>query len=357
MSNRTELIQPPPDVLAVVIPPQVRDGWRTNPTPELLRRLEFLAACGPRPSNEEAWMRLMHCRAVRAAWETYVYSAYACGFFEGKRGRELRGRLASRDPDDFRSAMAECLACWFLAGKHQFVVTADAPGRGAKVLDMAAVIVDQDVGIEVKAPRREMPSAGEAWSGHDSDLLCHCLDAANKQFTDDVPNILVLVPELRTPVYQLRVQLVTALYGEEKITCLIDTRTGGPAGPVTTEFFPEGKLLRRRQPSGALIKPDGSPSFTRISAVIVIEEDMQERFPPPNPLLLADEETAHQIWPLWKRASDLYRGHDNVAWIDHHILVAHNPFACHPLNTELFTEHIQFKDLGGGFGWSDGEPL
>ncbi len=328
MSPQSSLVQPPADVLSKVIPPGVREKWRANPTEHLIRRLEYLCASGPRPSDALAAMRMVPRRAVRAAWETYVYSAYACGFFTGHKGKDLRGRLASSDPENFRSAMAECMACWFLAGRLRLPVSGDARGRGKKILDMRTVIGGQDVGVEVKAPYRECPSDGQPWFGHDGDLIKKALDAANKQFADKVPNILVLAPEFRTPVHELRQQLVSPLYGEEKITCTIDTRTGTPAGPVTTEFSPEGKLLRTRQPNGAKIKPTGKPGFTRVSAIVVIEEVIREKCFPP------------------------IRG-----WVDHKVLVAHNLHAARPLSPEIFREYVQFTDVGKGYGWSDGAPL
>ena len=69
-------------------------------------------------------------------FEGLELESFACGFFEGPRGLEIRGRLASRDPADFRSAMAECMACWFIAGRLGLPVSGDAPGRGTKQLDM-----------------------------------------------------------------------------------------------------------------------------------------------------------------------------------------------------------------------------
>ena len=354
------LIKPPPDPLRVAIPPNIRDKWRRNPTPELIRRLEFLCACGPKPSDALERARLMHYRAVRAAWETYVYCAFACEFFDGDRGKELLARLRSRKPENLRSAMAECLACWFLAGRLALPVEGDAPGRGKKKLDMRTVIDDQSVGVEVKAPYSELPPEGQPWCGHDGDLLAQCLDRANRQFANDTANILILVPELKTPVSTLRVQLGSALYGEEKITCPIDTRTGGPAGPVTTKFFPEGMLLRRRQPDGKLVKRDGTPGFTRVSAVIVIEEQMKEKYPHPITTLghtMAEKNTA-VAQELWDRQMALYEDRSNECWMDHVILVAHNPYASYPLSPVLFREYVQFEDIGDGrYGWNDGEPL
>ena len=68
------------------------------------------------------------------------------------------------------------------------------------------------------------------------------------------------------------------------------------------------------------------PGFTRVSAVVVIEEDF-------------------------------HYGSENYCCRDHMILVAHNPFACHPLSAEIFRDYVQFMDVGNGYGWSDGEPL
>ncbi len=177
---RRKLMGLPANPLLTAIPHDARDSWRSRPTPELVRRLEILCASGPRPAERVQAVRLMYDRAVRAAWETYVFCAFACGLFEGQRGKELRGRFGSRSDDDFRSAMAECQACWFLAGRLGFPVSGKAPGRGNKMLDMKAVIDDQDVGVEVKAPYREPPPAGQAWSDHDGEALAQCLDAANK---------------------------------------------------------------------------------------------------------------------------------------------------------------------------------
>ena len=353
---RRKLMGLPANPLLTAIPHDARDSWRSRPTPELVRRLEILCASGPRPAERVQAVRLMYDRAVRAAWETYVFCAFACGLFEGQRGKELRGRFGSRSDDDFRSAMAECQACWFLAGRLGFPVSGKAPGRGNKMLDMKAVIDDQDVGVEVKAPYREPPPAGQAWSDHDGEALAQCLDAANKQFANDVPNILVLSPQLRTPVSILRTQLVSALYGQEKITCPIDTRTGGRAGPVSTEFSPDGRLLRRRQLTGAPVKRDGTPGFTRVSAVIVIEEQLRQKYPHPS-MAVGNSAVTAEVEIAWQKQEALYWARENECWVDHNVLVAHNPHAPYPLDPERFSSFVQFTDIGEGYGWSDGERL
>jgi hypothetical protein len=245
---------------------------------------------------------------------------------EGDRGRDLRGRLASRKDDEFHSAVAECMACWFLAGRLQLPVDAIAPGRNGKNLDLRVFLDGREVGVEVKAPYRERPR-GDFKSFGEVRSLEQCLVAGNKQFRDDTPNILIIVPHLPVPICWTRSQLFTAFYGEKGTWVYpIDRRTGQPAGPTTVDILPTGNFVRRRRPNGASVKISGLPGFTRVSAVIVIEERLRNVC-------------------------------DGSYWIDHDILVAHNPCAHHALSPDLFSGCIQFMNLGKGFGWSDGAPL
>lgn len=322
---KRELIKPPQDVLSELIPLNIRDGWRARPTEELTKRLRYLCASGPAPSEDGRYKYMLRDRAKRAAWETYLYSAFACGFFEEPKGSDLRGRLESREHSDFRSAIAECMTCWFIASKLHFPVYPDAKGRGQKVLDMRIVADQQDIGVEVKAPYTA-PEQGKTVWGHDGLHLAAAMTAANKQFDKGVPNLLVLAPQLRRPVYSLREQLTTAVYGEMKLTMPYDMSRGCAAGPIEMEFSREGKLLQRRKPNGKTVKPDGMPGFTRISAVLVIEE-----------------------------TGPHFGGGRTEAWFGHSALVAHNPYAEHDLAPRLFGEFVQ--DLGDGYGWSDGEPI
>jgi len=227
--------------------------------------------------------------------------------------------------------MAECATCWLLSGRFRLPVHAYAPGRKKKKLDMSTVMDGQDVGIEVKAPYREPPR--RFWMGDDAHLLRQCLDSANKQFSSEVANVLVIVPQVRTRVFSDRDQLVTALYGQERITFFVNTETGA-ASEETIEFSPEGRLLRRRLPSGRPVKPSGEPGYTRVSAVIVVEESPSE------------------VW-LRKAHSARMTG----VWMHHDMLVAHNPHAQYPIGPDFFRGYVQFMDLGEGYGWNDGEPL
>lgn len=213
------------------------------------------------------------------------------------------------------------------------MVHADAQGRNGKMLDMRTVINGQEVGVEVKAPYQEPEPPRQCWIGDDASRLRQCLDTANTQFSNDVANILIIVPHLRTSVFNDRVQLVSALYGQEKIILTMDTETGTTIDE-TTKFFPDGRLLRRRLPNGRWLKPSRDPGFTRVSAVIVVEERMED-----------------------KQTGSLHSARKTKAWIDHDILVAHNPHALYPMSPDFFRCYVQFMDLGGGYGWSDGESL
>ena len=41
-------------------------------------------------------------RAYKAAWDTYLHAAYACGLLSGKNGVDIIGRLTDTDNDNFQ---------------------------------------------------------------------------------------------------------------------------------------------------------------------------------------------------------------------------------------------------------------
>jgi len=210
-------LAPPNDPLKAVFTEEVRDRWRRTLNEELLHRLKVLCAFGSHPSDPARDRELRFLRAQKAAWETYTFTAYACGMFEGERGNDIRKRLTSRKPDCFRSAMAECEVCWFLAGRMRLPVDPTSPGRSGKNLDMQVVLAGQEVGVEVKAPFRATP-AQHFWYGDDSDKIAQAMKSANEQFDDERPNLLCLVPSLRCPMFSRRYDLLKAAYGQSMIT-------------------------------------------------------------------------------------------------------------------------------------------
>jgi hypothetical protein len=356
-------LSPPEDPLREVFTADVLGQWRfaAASSEDLCFRLRILEACGPYPSDALAADELRFYRAWKAAWETYLYAAFVCGMFQGERGNDLRSRLRGADQDGFRSAMAECEVCWFLAGRMRLPVCATAPGRGKHNLDMELRLPGRVIGVEVKAPFRERPQPPPGkhvvvWSGDDADKIAQCLEAANRQFTDETANILAILPRLRRAMCSHRRDLVKAAYGESKITFAVNTQTG-EGGPVETKFFPEGKFLNPNRPGGGLLKRDGLPAYRRISIVLCIEEKLAEKHPCPSPLALLDQDHRYEVWPIWKRERDLCLGPDNEKWVDHDVLVLHNPYAYHPLPQDMWSKFPQFVPVGDEMKWTDGQKV
>jgi len=325
----------------------------THPSVNLIFRLAVIQAHGPYPSEAIPAIRLRSLRAYKAAWNTYFLAAFACKMFEGEKGKDIRSRLTGTDDDNFRSAMAECLVCWFLAGRMKLNIDPFAPGRNGRNLEMVIKLAEGDIGVEVKAPFRETPEG--AWSGDDADKIEKALEVANRQFSDQDRNMLFIVPRLRIPVYSHRRDLIRAAYGQEKITMPLNTETGEAAGSISTEFFQDGKFLNTTKPGsgGKPIKPDGLPAYRRISAIICIEEKRWEKYPHPNPLELLQKEHRNEIWPMWEKAQKQYFSQDNEIWIDHDVLVLHNPYAYHPINKDMWNEFPQFVPEKGVMKWTD----
>jgi len=346
---------PPADPLREVFTEDVRRTWRESLDQDILHRLQVLCACGPYPSDSTAAIQLRRLRAQEAAWETYLFTAFACGMFEGDRGKELRSRLASRDPEDFRSAMAECEACWFLAGRMRLPVDPVAPGRRGKNLDMRVVFGNGDFGVEVKAPHRERPLRG-MWCGDDSDKISQAMEAANKQFDRQKPNLLCIVPTLRSRMFSERRDLLKAAFGQSMITWQVNPRTA-EYGPTHVEFQPDGKFLNTERPGGKPLKPDGFPGYRRISAVICIEEKLAEKYPLSIPFFALDDELRHSMMPHWERTRDLHFSEENEVWIDHDVLVLHNPYAYHSVPQDIWSEFPQLVPVDDLMQWTDGAEV
>jgi hypothetical protein len=243
---------PPQDPLKAVFTQEVRDGWQHFRKDEVQRRLSVLNACDSCPNDPTRDWDLRHFRARRAAWETYIFTAFACGMLEGERGKDIRGRLTSKDSGDFRSAMSECEVCWFLAGRMRFPLDPVAPGRNGNILDMKFLLNDQEVGVEVKAPYSEQPSQ-QFVVGDESHKIMEAMKSANNQFSDEQPNLLCLVPSLCRPMFSHRHDLLRAAYGQSKLFFSVNLETDEDI-PPWTEFCPDGKFLNTKLP-----KKMGSP--------------------------------------------------------------------------------------------------
>ncbi len=285
-----------------------------HPTEQLKDRIDKLTLCDSKAPNSflNAWGR---------AWADYVAAASACGMFEGDDGRELLGRLRGVNDGGFRSAIAECFACWFFAKQLRLPVSPRPHGRPGKKLEF---LVDLPTGpscVEVKAPYRK-PPRNRVWSGDDTDKLVKCLDEANKQFAKDATNILVIVPRLRTSVCAVRYQLVRAFLGEITVTVPIDMGTGARAGPAEGKFLQEGKFLKLYRDEGDCY--DLTPRFTRVGAVVCIED---------------------------------YVNITEPLKVVHSAVVLINPFADRLVDRTVFSAYPQISLEDNALQWSDGRHL
>jgi len=292
---------------AIFTPDVITTLWRvSSPSPSLDFRLRVLAAGDLNPNYPNRTLR-----AYKSAWEVYLLTGFACGLFEGEHGTDLRARLTGIDDDNFRSALSECLAAWYLAGRLKLRIEPRPEGRSGHPLEFAIKLDDGEIKVEVKAPYRAITS--DFWWGDDADLLESALRQANKQFRQGDPNLLVVVPSLRLPVFDVgnRRPIERAFIGETVIQIPIDTRTGGPAGPEKLAFKEFGRFA----------KTWPEPRFTRVGAALFLNEYVNEH----------------------------YAGSE----VKHRALIVHNPYALVPLPRDLWTCIPEFFCDAGRWRWSD----
>jgi hypothetical protein len=319
------------DYLDCIFTTGVREAWRNRPSEDVIWRLHVLEACGPYPSDQMDAMRVARFRALKASWEAYLAAGDSCGLFDGNRGNDMRARLTDRNPGNFRSALAECLACWFLRCHLGLHVEPDTAGRGAKNCDMHLRLDDLSVGVEVKAPFRARSPNGEGWCGGEDDKLSEAINAANKQMDDRCPNLLVLVPDLRTSICEARTDLLRAAFGVTYGTLDVDPITH-QTGPFRLEFDAAGRFLRPQ-------KPGGLPGCQRISAILCIE---------PQTITT----NCRSILDLW-----FFDCQRSQAVVDHRGVVIHNPCAYHSLPRDIWGDCPQLLPDGqGSVVWTDGKP-
>jgi len=241
-----------------------------------------------------------------------------------------------------------------MAGRKRYPVFADMKGRDEKVLDLGVTINDIKTGIEVKSPFRERPDT--EWSGGESDKIVSAIEQADKQFDDSTPNLLVVVPELRVPIRWHREYLLHACFGSSVYRGEFDP-SAGRARNFKFEFDPAGKFFRTTRPDGKVMKADGFPAHRRISALLCIEEFVEHMCPMPDYRAFAIPDLPVDIRDALLDQHWRYHRPDNQTWIDHAVMVVHNPYALHPLSQASWNEFPQFVfDTDGVGQWTDGEP-
>ena len=140
------------------------------------------------------------------------------------------------------------------------------------------------------------------------------------------------------------------------ITWPLDTKRA-EMPPIESVFVPDGKFLNTETPGGRLLKSDGFPAFRRISLLVCLEERMEEKYPFPHPTALVDNHSRSDIWPNWGRARDSYYSIENVAWIEHNVLIIHNPYAYYSISNDLFNQFPQLIPIGDEMKWTDGKKI
>lgn len=315
---------PPPNPLKEVFNADSLRRLRsyTSRSKQLDLRLKVLTASGPYPREPSSAHVLENCRALKAAWDTYIHAAYACGLMKGSDGNDRLARLRDTDDENFRSALAECQACWYFSGKLRLSVEPPPPAKGGRRPDLVVHLPSGPAFVEVKAPYKDPPTE-RTWCGDDADTLAGCVDEANGQFKKNGINILCIVPSLRIPVYGSRYQLLRAFIAEEKIQVPLNLNTGEMTGPARSIFSPDGKFLSLRYKSGR------DTAFRRVGAVVSIEG-----------------------WPVTRNTNIHPRTH-----IEHKVLVLHNPFAHHPIPENIWGDSPQFVQKDGTMSWTDGRGL
>jgi hypothetical protein len=255
--------------------------------------------------------------AQRSAWNGYLRAADSCGLLADPYGKDLAARLTNVSDVQFRSAMAECQAAWYLSKKLGLDASARPRGKGASELELLVKLPDGDVHVEVKSPLRVGIADGVARELDDSDILDRCLADASKQLREDARNLVMLVGRLTLGVDARRF-FVKAFYAQEKFVIpILANRTRGPA---RIEYDLTGRFLK-------VWPGEDRPRHTRVGGVLFVEENIR-------PLMSPDGEEVHRV--------------DNDA------LMMHNPNALHPLAEEPWGDCPQLVLRGDAMEWTDG---
>ena len=181
-----------------------------------------------------------------------------------------------------------------------------------------------EITIEVKAPyKRPMHDGYAGFIGDDAPMLAACLDEANKQFSPGGRNVLLLIAKTKfgTAGFPRRSELIKAFFGHAKIVVPPDLEHGGAARYATTDIFAQGKFLKIW---------GNKPRFTRVSAVVSLDEQYVER--PRGPL-------------------------PQNGWVDHQWLVLHNPYCQSSVGQHVWGSCPQLIRDGDAIRWNDGKPL
>lgn len=271
------------------------------------------------PDEEADWrnpdfVALELLREKQKKWRLWISAAWNTGFFQAPYGIDLRHRLTGKDDDGFRSALAECMACWAVSEDLRAMVRPRPNGRDSRLLELSAETESGEIHIEVKSPRIEDSNpvnrnvrangAGAFDACRAVEPLSRALQSANKQFSEKCQNVLIFaLPQLSNGPVGICCDnwpwpLIRSFYGDER---LLTPPMGQPVG----RFNPNGHFLKRFA---------NVPRFTRTSAVLVLED---------------------------------------FGWYPKlQTLVLHNPYAKYPTAASTFRDWRQLLPVEGELRWS-----
>lgn len=309
------------DLVAEILNEAVTTDWKRRPTrsKELERRIEVLASADPPSVNDPGRQKVLH--DCRTAWGRYLWAAQQVGMLDA----ELVGNLRDWKTLQFRAALAECRACWFLLeplGISQLTprpLGKSRPASGAQaLLELLAKTEKCSFGVEVKAPLwEETISRGRILN---NPALRRKLWSANEKFAKGGANLLVVTPVRPVDVFHvgsITWALESALYGQP-IAVFERNPSSGRFDSSRWDFRESGELLDQTH---------GPPRFRSTSAVMCIEERIDSR------LDMGFSEWAHGG-----------------------VVVMHNPHASQPIPPEIFRDVPQRIIDGDQLVWRYGKP-
>ena len=288
--------------------PTLESLAKCGPSAELSLRLQMLA---PQPSgmqSEEERIAAECFKANREAWNDYLREAKKAGLFTS----DLLARLRAPDPNNFRSAISECLAAWFFSTRLASPVRPGSPsGRGCP--DLAVSLLDGEADCEVKAPYRAKPRRLSFFQLNDDHAALEAaVDEANKQLSPG-RNVVFLVPSLRVPVQPDHLEHVFIGRPVFYVPVGLDPRMRQEdLPPPSWGYATDRKLTKGWGTEG--------PRFTRTSILLCVEE--------------------------------FYTGLSPAIKVTHRCHVVHNPYAGKEISRESFGVYPQFVKVEEPDKWS-----
>lgn len=282
-------------------------------------RLSVPFATGPQPSDSDAKWRMYRDRIIRAEWECYFDAAQTVGMFSGEQGSNLLKALRSSKIREFKSAIAECMVCWILAGRYRYRLKPYVETSGKKDVEFLATTPDLSAFTEVKAPYKAVPNGLFRSIGPYKRIAGAVLRASEK-FVAGHTNVVFVVPAIDGIFNEAdeRRAYFEAVYGRSAIAWSVNKVTGMP-GPTEVVFQRDGRFLKGRK--------NGRPAHTRVSGLVGVSRVIR---------------------------GDIEAGD---AWVDHRLLVLENPNAVVGLDKSFLSDAPRLTVVEGQLCWSDGYEI